>query len=89
MQVAGLASTYTPETAALAPLRRWVPPAVVIVVAALWLTMALVLVRVGWGMRRARPSGQEEAPLGDAEGSRASSWGDVWLIIAASAQPLP
>lgn len=64
LQLTGVPSPEIPVEEHLTALRRWATPGAVVVVLTLWLVLAAVPVRVGWGVWRAGRRGEAEtAPV--------------------------
>jgi hypothetical protein len=76
LNVSGVPSSYVPPAEPLSPLRQWATPGAVAVVLAVWLVLAAVPVRVGWGVWRAgRRGGAEISPAPEAEGLPGATFG--------------
>ncbi len=64
LTVAGLPEAAPEEPAPLEPVQRWAAPGAVVVTLAVWLTLALILGRVGWGVWRAGRGSEVGTPEG-------------------------
>ncbi len=69
LELTGVPSTDIPVEEHLSTLRQWAPPGAITAVLAIWLTLAMVVTRVGWGVWRAGRHGEAEvSPAPEAEG---------------------
>ncbi len=76
LELTGVPSTEIPVEEHLSTLRQWAPPGAIAAVLAVWLVLAAVPVRVGWGVWRAGRRGETEiSPVPEAEGLPGATFG--------------